>query len=72
MVASDGGKSYTKNKVTNKQAWINREQGQYVTCGWAPVKEGEVAKEMEKVLQSSRLAVLATESEVYQGFARRV
>ncbi len=40
-------------------------------CVWVPVKEGEVAKETEKVLKGTRFAMLATESEVHQGFTRR-
>ncbi len=38
---------------------------------WVPVKEGEAAKETEKVLKGTRFAILAAESEVYQAFARR-
>ena len=43
-----------------------------VSCtSWVPVKEEEVAKETEKALKGNRFAILATESEVHQGFARR-
>ncbi len=40
-----------QNKETNKKTWIKYEQGQYVTYAWVPVKEGEAAKETEKVLK---------------------
>ncbi len=39
---------------------------------WVPVKEGEVARETEKVLKGNRFAILATENEVHQDFTRRV
>ncbi len=72
MVALDGGESYMKSKETNKRAQINYEQSQYVIRVWVPVKEGEVAKETEKVLKGNRFAIPAKESEVHQGFTRRV
>ncbi len=68
----DGDKSYAQNKETDNKTRINDEQGQYVMCIWAPVKEGEAAKETEKVLKGNRLAILATESEVRLGARRRV
>ncbi len=68
----DGDKSYTQNKETNKKTRTNDEQSQCVMRVWVPVKEGEVAKEMERVLKGNRIAILATEAEVHPGFARRV
>ncbi len=59
--------SYEQNNVTNKKTRIKYEQGKLVMCAWVPVKEGEVAKETDK-----RFAILATESEIHQGFRRRV
>ena len=50
---------------------INYEQGQHITRVWAPLKEGEAAKETEKALKGNRFAVLATESEVHKDFTRR-
>ena len=44
----DGDRSYTQNKEANEQTRINHEQGQRVMYLWAPVKEGEVAKETRK------------------------
>ena len=67
----DGDVSYAQNKETNKKTRINYEQGQYVMYVWVPVQEGEVAKETEKVLKGNRFAILAAESDVYQGFTRR-
>ncbi len=72
VVVLDGDESYTQNKETSKETRINYEQGQCVMCVWVPVKEGEVAKETEKVLKGNRLAILATENEAHQGFTRRV
>ena len=72
MVALDGDKSYMQNKETNEKTRVNYEQGQCVIYFWVPVREGEAAKETEKVLKGNRFAVLATESEVHQGFTRRV
>ena len=57
---------------TSKKTRIKYEQGQCVMCVWGPVKEGEVAKETDKVLKGNRFAILAAESEAYQAFARRV
>ncbi len=67
----DGDKSDTQKMETNKKIRINYEQGQYVMYVWAPVTEGEVAKETEKVLKGNRFAILATKNEVHQGFTRR-
>ncbi len=72
VVVLDGERSYTRSKETNEKTRINYEQGQYVTCVWVPVKEGEVVQETERVLKGSRFAILATESEVLQDFTRRV
>ncbi len=52
VVAMDGDKSCKQNKETNEKTLINYEQGQYVMYLWVPVKQGEVAKETEKVLKS--------------------
>ena len=41
-------------------------------CVWVPVKEGEVVKETERVLNDNRFAILARESEVQQDVTRRV
>ncbi len=38
VVALDRERSYTRKKETNKKAKLNYEQGQHVTCVWAPVK----------------------------------
>ena len=54
VVVLDGERSYTQNKETGRKTRINYEQGQYVMCVWVPVKEGEVAKETEKVLKGNR------------------
>ncbi len=51
---------------------MSYEKGQRVTCIWAPVKEGGVAKETEKALKCNRIAIPATESEVQQDSIRRV
>ncbi len=67
---ADGDKSYTQNKETSKKTRINYVQGQCVVCVWAPVKEGEVPKETEKVFKGNRFAISATESEINQGFTR--
>ncbi len=64
-------RSYTHNKETNKKTRINYEQGQYVMCIWAPVKEGDVVKETERVLKGNRFSILVTESEDQQVFTRR-
>ncbi len=72
VVVLDCDRSYTQNKETSGKTRINYEKGQYVMCVWAPVKEGEVAKETEKALKRNRFAMLAAESEVRQDFARRV
>ncbi len=70
-VVLDGGESYMQNYETNKKTRINYGQGQWVMYVWVPVKEAEVVKETEKVLKGNRFAILATDSEVHQGFARR-
>ncbi len=70
-VVLDGEGSYTQNKEMSEKTTINNEQGQYVMCGWVPVKEGEVAKEMEKVQKGNRFSILATESQDQQVFTRR-
>ncbi len=72
VVVLDGDKSYVQNKETYEKIRINYEQGQSVMCVWAPVKGREVAKETQKALDGNRFAMLASESEVHQGFARRV
>ena len=72
VVALNGDKRHMQNKETSKKTRINYEQGQCVMYVWAPVREGEVAKETERVLKGNRFAKLAAESEVYQGFTRRV
>ncbi len=72
VVVLDRDRSYTQNKETNEETRISYEQGQCVVCVWAPVTEGEVAKETEKVLKGNRFATPATESEVHQDFTRRV
>ena len=72
LVVLDGDKIYMQNKEASKKTRINYEHGQHVRCLWAPVKEGEVAKETEEVLQGNRFAMLATESEDKQVFTRRV
>ncbi len=69
-VVLGGDESYMQNKEPDEKTRVDYEQGQYVTHAWAPVKEGEAAKETEKVLKGNRFAVLATESEVHQGFTR--
>ncbi len=71
MVVLDGDRSYTQNKESNEKTQINDEQGQCVMCRWTPVKEGEVAKETEKVLKGDRFAGLAAEPKVHQDFSRR-
>ena len=68
VVALEGDQSYTQNKETSKDTRINREQGQYVMCFWAPVKEGKVVKEREKALKCNRFSILATESEDQRAF----
>ncbi len=70
-VVLDGDERYTQNKDTNQKSRINYEKGQHLMYVWAPVKEGEVAKETEKVLKGNLFAMLATESEVHQGFTRQ-
>ncbi len=66
-------KCHRQNKETSeKKERINCEQGQYVMFVWAPVKEGEVERETERVLKGSRFAILATEDEAHQGFTRPV
>ncbi len=72
VVALDGDKSYMQNSETNQKTRINYEQGHHVMYVWAPVKEGEVAKETEKALKGNCLATLAKESDVHQGFTRTV
>ena len=72
VIVLDGERGDVQNKETKKRTRINYEHGQCITCVWAPVKEGEVAKETEEVLKGNRFAMLATESEVHQGFTRRV
>ncbi len=59
----DGEKSYRQNKATGQKTRDNYEDGQYVTCTWAPSKESEVREEAKKVLKGNRFASLATESE---------
>ncbi len=60
-VTLDGDKSYVHNKETIKKTRINYEQGQRDICVWVPAKEGEVAKETEKVLTGNCFAILPTE-----------
>ncbi len=72
MVVLDGDRSYTQNKGTSKKTRINYEQGQYTMYVWVPVKEGEAAEDTGRVLKGNRFAIFATESEVHQGFTRRV
>ncbi len=64
-------RSYMQNKETNKKTRINYEQSQYVMYVRVPVKEGEAAKETEKVFEGNRFVILAAESEDHQGFTRR-
>ncbi len=71
VIALYGDKSFMQNMGTSKTTRITHWQSPYVTHVWALVKEGEVAKETEKVLNGNRFAILATESEVQQGFTRR-
>ncbi len=71
VVVLDGDKNYVQNKETNKKTRTNYEQGQYVMCVWAPVREGEVAQETEKAPKGNRFAMLAAEGDVHKGFTRR-
>ncbi len=50
VVALDGDKIYTQSKETSEKSRSNYEQGQCAMCVWAPVTEGEVAKETAKEL----------------------
>ncbi len=59
-------------KETSKKTRINYEQGQYGMYVRAPLKEREAKEQTEKVLKGNRFAILAAESEVHQGFTRRV
>ncbi len=61
-----------QSKGTNKKTRINYDQGRYVMYVWVPVKEGEVVKDTEQVLEGSRFSILAAESEDQQEFTRRV
>ncbi len=57
VVVLDGDESLMQKRETSKETQINYEQGQYVMFVWAPAKEGEVAKETEKVLKGNRFAI---------------
>ncbi len=60
-----------QNKETGKKTRANYEQGQCVMHVWVPAREGGVEEQIEKELKGNRFAILATESEVHQGFTRR-
>ncbi len=61
-----------QNNENHRKTRIKYEHGQCVMYVWAPVKEGEVAKATEKVLKGNRFAILAADSEIHQGFTRRL
>ncbi len=52
VVVLGGDSRCAQNVETNKETRINYEQGQYVVCPWALVKEGEVAKEADQALKA--------------------
>ncbi len=60
-----------QNEETNEKTRINYKQGQHVMYVWAPLQDGEVVKETEKVSKGSRLSSLATESDDEQDFTWR-
>ena len=72
VVVLDGEMSCMQTKETSKKTRINHENGQYVMYAWVPAKEKDAEEQTEKVLKGNRFSILAAESEVHQGFNRRV